>query len=190
MSAVADWVRVACGPQRAENPSEAGEHQGSRVSYLGGCRCHACRAANVAYLAARPRRKSSVPAGPARAHLEALQSKGIGLDQAARESGVSRRIVYEVRSGARVWIRPETSAALLAVRPVLAHGAIVPAWHTRRLLRALRSEGFTSSELAWRLGNRSRRLNLTGRSVRVATALKVRRLYRVVTAEGDEQPAS
>jgi hypothetical protein len=121
-----------------------------------------------------------VDASAARAHLQALQAKGIGIGQAARLAGVGYRTVRRVRSGALLRIRAETSAAILAIRPALARGQRVNSYATRRLVRALELEGFTQTEIAQRLGLRGRRLRLHN-GITVRNALRVRALWQRVS---------
>jgi len=121
-----------------------------------------------------------IDASTARAHLERLRGLGVGYQQAAKLSGVSRSSVSAIRSGRAVRVRPETEAAILAVRPVLARGALVNSYATRRLVRALEAEGFTKIEIVRRLGLRGRTLRVENR-ITVRKALKMRALWAQVS---------
>jgi len=155
---------------------------GARRAYRAGCRCVQCRAANAAYVAAR--RASPVglvDATPARIYLRQLAALGVGLDHAAQASGVSLTILKRVRSGRQARIRPATVAAILAVRPTLARGAVVAGTKTWRYVDSLEREGYTRREIAFDLGARSQQLQLH-RRVRVSTALRVAALYARIAA--------
>jgi hypothetical protein len=139
-----------------------------------------CRAANSAYAHRSP--VGTVDAAPARAYLVQLAQIGLGSAQVAALAHVSRLTVRRVRRGTLTRLRPSTAAALLAVRPVLAAGAIVPGTRTHRFLDSLRREGFTRRSIAFQLGARSQQLQLHSR-VRVASALRVAAFYNLVAAE-------
>lgn len=154
------------------------------AGYLRGCRCRACRLAYGAAGVARRPRGPLVLAAAARAHLEALRGLGVGRDRAAALAGLSIKRIADIRAGRVGRIRLETEARILAVRPSLARGQAVPAWHTWRQIRALESEGLTRADLARRLGFRKAALQFDHRSVRVRTALRVRALYERITDDG------
>jgi hypothetical protein len=102
-----------------------------------------------------------VPAGPARAHVQALGQAGIGWRRAAALAGVSTGAVSKLlyggpgaREPARR-IRPATAAAILAVRPGarnLGGSALVDVTGTHRRLQALVATGWSQAKLATRLG--------------------------------------
>src|SRR4051812_26072404 len=101
--------------------------------YAAGCRCVACRSAMAAYKAAhRAQPSGTVDAAPVLAHLTTLHSSGLGTRQIGKLAGVSARHVCRLVAGAVTRLRPDTAARLLAVRPILAHGAIVPGTRTHR----------------------------------------------------------
>lgn len=182
---------------------------GDRRTYRRGCRCLLCRAANAAYEAARAAGKVGhapdlVSADKAREHLRCLRAKGVGYRQAARLAGLSPQLVAHVRAGRVDRIRADTALRILAVKPALARGQVVPAWRTWLLLDSLLREGYTRAALGFRLGCRGGHLRIAGklkrpatagpdvspprRNVRVKTALKVRRLWHAIT-EDDLEPA-
>jgi len=151
---------------------------GSRRTYAHGCRCTLCRAANAAYVAAQRQTPTGLTdAGPARAHLAALQRAGLGTRQLAALAPASRATIAAVLAGTVTTVRPDTAARLLAVRPVLALGAHVAGTKTHRFLDSLHREGFTGRELAFRLGSLAQQLQLHPR-VTARTALRVAALYR------------
>jgi hypothetical protein len=166
---------------------------GQRSTYRRGCRCLRCRAANANYervrRAAETELRALVSATDAAAYLLSLKARGVGYRQAAKLSGLSLTEIREVRAGARQWILPETEAAILTIRPVLALGQHVSAWPTWRLIHSLESEGFTLGSLARRLGLQSGQLQIDHHRVTVKNALMVRHFHARVTAEGPEVSA-
>lgn len=166
---------------------------GTRLTYQRGCRCLPCRAANAIYFRGYRERSDSpallVSARDAAAHLAGLAELGVGYRQAAQLSGLSVAEIRTVRNGRRTVIRPETEAAILAVRPVLAHGQKVQAWPTWRLIQSLGREGYTLGSLARFMGLQSEQLQLDHGRVTVRNALVVRKLHASLTAEGPEVTA-
>lgn len=162
------------------------EAHGSAPSFRAGCRCVPCRSVVV-------------DASAARAHLLTLQGKGVGYRHAARLSGISRRIVNEIRSGRRQRIAISTEQAITGItRPTLARGARVNAYEARKKLRTLLAEGFTLEDLA-------RVLHLHGKTIkrdtlvvplheqgkrepkmRVSSVIRVRTFFARVMAEGPD----
>lgn len=132
-----------------------------------GCRCAPCARANRDAenernrLIAYGRWQPYVDAGHAREHLRALAVSGIGWKRAAMLAGVSTGCVSKLLYGGpgsrppAQRIRPETEAAILAVKPspvLLADRATVDATGTRRRMQALVACGWSQARLAARLG--------------------------------------
>lgn len=132
-----------------------------------GCRCGACNAANRATanertrLIAYGRWQPYVDAGPAREHLRMLSAHGIGWKRAAELSGVSNGAVSKLLFGGpgdrppTRRVRPETEAAILAVRPsldALADSAQTDPAGTRRRVQALVACGWSQARIAAQLG--------------------------------------
>jgi hypothetical protein len=163
---------------------------GARAAYQRGCRCLPCRVANAAYQ--RQRRASLddavalVSSAAAVDHLAQLALLGVGYRQAARLSGLSIAEIRVVRKGRRAYVRADTAARILSVRPVLAPGQRVSAWPTWRLIHSLTREGFTLGALATRLGLHTPHLQFDHTQVTVRNALRVRRLYELVNLEDEE----
>jgi transcriptional regulator with XRE-family HTH domain len=158
-----------------------------------GCRCPACTAANR-QAAARAARLQAyglwapfVPAGTARAHVQALGQAGIGWRRVAALAGVSTGAVSKLlyggpgdREPAR-HLRPATAAAILAVRPDarnLGGAALVDAVGTHRRLQALVAIGWSQAKLAARMGMTPanfaammRRCQVTADTARAAAAI-------------------
>ena len=129
-----------------------------------------------------------VPADRARGHVRWLSSCGVGWEQAATLAGVPKGTVSKLLYGAGGTppsrrIRPETEAAILAVRPaldVVDGRTIVDGTGTRRRLQALARCGWPMSRLSARLDGPGRQLDTILRRdarVRAATARAVRVLY-------------
>jgi hypothetical protein len=152
-------------------------------AYRRGCRCVVCRVEGAAYQAhARGGQLAAVDASPARQHLQQLAALGVGTRQAARLSGLSRAHVVRIATGQQRAIAPDTAAAVLAIRPQLAHGSIVPGVTTWRQIDSLEREGYSRRDLARLLGSRAQQLQLH-RHVRVRSALRVARLYDALASE-------
>jgi hypothetical protein len=166
-------------------------HQhGSRIRYIGGCRCKACRKANSSYEneRARARRQGDfngiVDAAPARTHIFRVARSGVGFKTVADSDGLSRTIVAEIKAGTKQRIRARTLRRILAVgtaqRP---DSALVSARSTWRLLRKLMEEGFTRTHIARQLGSKAKTpaLQIRHDRVTVKTRAAVVRVYRSMT---------
>lgn len=116
-----------------------------------------------------------------------LRAKGLGYRQVAKLAGLSPRTVVAIGNGSQEWIELDTERRILECQPILAHGTQITGWREWRLLDSLRTEGFSDSEIARRLGYKTPRLQLH-RTITVKNALRVRTLYRRVNAEGPAQP--
>lgn len=158
---------------------EGGDHRN-------GCRCTPCRGANNAYYHQRKRRiePAYVGADPAREHITFLNTRGVGLKQIAKVSGVAHgalvKIVYGTPSigrGPSKRIRKATLDGILAVTP--RDGAdgskvdAVPVWAD---VGKLLSRGWTKSAISRAIGNTTGGLQLgrttvTRRNARAIHAL-------------------
>ena len=91
-----------------------GRSHGTRVRYLGGCRCTDCRQANTQYERDRQKARAEgdwngiVDAAAARQHLLDLAAQGVGRRAVADASDVPGTILCEVRSGRKTKIRART----------------------------------------------------------------------------------
>ena len=193
-------------PKPCLHPIARHEH-GTYAAYtLDKCRCHPCVAAAVDYERTRLRRiaygrwQPYVPAEPARQHVRALMSAGVGLKRIATLTGVPQgtlwKLIYgKTRTGGdrrrTARVRQSTHDELLALRPTLDNlsgRAHVDGTGTRRRLQALVALGWSQAQLAARLGMNPSTLSRiidTDRPVRAATARAVRDLYRELS---DRQP--
>lgn len=162
---------------------------GTRLRYVSGCRCVPCRAANSRYETRRARLRAQgqwnglVDAAPARRHILALGTQGMGYKLVADRARVATSVVAAVRAGRKRQIRAATEKALLGVRLELASGALVPAAETWRLLDQLVREGYPKRRLARFLGQRGAGLQVSRDQVTVKTAGRVARLHARLTAE-------
>ncbi|WP_067812295.1 helix-turn-helix domain-containing protein [Actinomadura kijaniata] len=159
------------------------------------CRCPACTAANRRYVNRRTRLiaygrwQPYVDAAPVRAHVRQLMQAGLGWRRIAALAGVSNgalcKLLYGDRRTGRLpsrKLRPDTAAALLAVRAdldTLAPGARIDAAGTRRRIQALAALGWSVCEQARRLDRSVSNYSTLMRRqyVTVATARQVRALY-------------
>lgn len=167
----------------------AAKPHGTRLKYLGGCRCLSCRAANARYEGERhtARRNGDwdglIPAGRARQHLLALSRVGVGRRTVADIAGVPQSVLHRIRSGRRRRIRARTERRIFLVTRDAMHDArLVPAERAWRLIARLLDEGFTRTEIARRFGYRSHGLAWNRRCVRARTAMRVEKLYRRMMA--------
>ena len=136
-----------------------------------------------------------VPADAAREHVRWLSSCGVGWEQAATLAGLTRSVVSRLLYGTSDRppsrrIRPESEAAILAVRPtldVVDARTIVDATGTRRRLQGLAWQGWSMRRLSARLGPGVQLSAILLRDVRVraATARAVIGLCRELH---DKQP--
>jgi hypothetical protein len=164
----------------------AGREHGDRLRYIAGCRCFACRRANSAYEAARKVARAAgegngiVPAAKARAHMKALSEKGVGRRSVGAACDVADTVLSEIISGRKVNIRAATERAILAVTVAAAGDrALVCAKQTWKMLDQLIADGYTKSNLAARLGSKSKipSLQLKRDVVTVRNAHLVERLF-------------
>lgn len=141
---------------------------GSYVMYKrGGCRCDVCTEANRRYQRRNSKmravgRSTLVDAAPVRAYVESLIRGGMTPRQIEDACGVHRTAIrvllgtFPNRARSKR-VRPATAQALMSVKPTgLAQpikSAMVDATGTRRRLQALLAAGYTSRDLAARLGN-------------------------------------
>lgn len=171
-----------------ETLAEAKPH-GTRLKYLGGCRCLPCRAANARYESHRihARRNGDwngiVSAGRARRHLLALSRAGVGRRTVAEISGVPQSTVHQIRTGRRCHIRARTQRRIFLVDSrAMNEARLVPADRAWRMISRLLDEGFSKAEIARRLGYRFPALQLNRRRITARTAVKVERFYRRIMA--------
>jgi hypothetical protein len=167
---------------------------GKRSSYVNGCHCRTCRAANAEYIRARRKtgshevREESVDASRAREYLALLSEMGIGRPSVHKACGVNMRILWEIANSKKAHILRSTEARILAITPneAMSRGVLVDADVTRQQIKVLLTEGFTKSTLAARLKRFSDRLCiLEGNKVRASSALKVNQLYRLMMADDE-----
>lgn len=127
-------------------------------------------------------------AEPARQHVRLLGSHGVGWKRAANLAGISTGGMDKLMHGGPGdrppcrRIRPQTAAAILAVRPDLAalgSGSAVDAAGTRRRLQALVAIGWSQQRLAPRLGMLPSNFGdlMTRDRVTASTARAVAELY-------------
>jgi hypothetical protein len=165
-----------------------------RSSYVNGCRCSICRAANTEYCKTRRKtglskeREVSVDASRARDYLITLSEAGMGRLSVHKACGVSQRILWEIATGKKARILCSTQARILAVKPdqSMPRGVLVDADVTRQQIEELLANGFTKKTLAVRLHhhqNRARLRILEGDKVRASSALNVNNLYQLTMSE-------
>lgn len=164
-----------------------GRPHGTRLRYVGGCRCDLCRAANRNYERKRAAARAAgdwngiVPSDCARKHLLALARQGIGTRSVAACSDVSRTILLEVIRRKRRKIRARTERSILAVTADVARGdnSLMSAKGTWRLINDLLDEGYTKTRIAQEMGHRC--IQLGKEQVTARNAARVAVVYRRLT---------
>jgi hypothetical protein len=166
---------------------------GTRLKYMGGCKCMLCRAANSRYEVGRDAARKAgdwngiVGAGKARSHIHELSAQGVGYKAVGDACNVSKTVLAEIRSGKKRRIRQRTERAILAVtRDATADRALIDAAPTWVKINELLREGFTKAELARRLGYKSPAIQLKRFAVTAKSAMRVDRFYRTIMAGGKE----
>lgn len=142
---------------------------GTRSSYVKGCKCDLCRAANARYTKVAKYRSDKgistlVDAAPVKAHLQQLRAAGVGRRTIAARSGVSLTVISRLigidRHRPARRIHPDTARKLLAVTTSdQADGTFIDATGARRRLQALVTLGWTQTEIAARIGWTTANLN-------------------------------
>jgi hypothetical protein len=163
---------------------------GTRIKYIGGCKCMLCRAANSRYETERHAARKAgdwngiVDTDKARRHLKMLSRNGVGRRAVADASDIAGTILSEIRSGKRKRIRARTERKILAVtKEALSGGALVDADLTWKKIDELLDEGFTKGGLALRLGMKTLALQIKRFEVTAKTQMRVDRFYRQIMAE-------
>ena len=159
---------------------------GTRIRYMGGCRCLPCRAANNRYARARAEKcrqglsNKLVPANRAKTHLLRLSKKSIGRRTVAIETGIPYSSLQKIKNNIKIQIREDTERRILTVNFNNARGkALIDAAPTWKLISKLFLEGFTPDSLYKRLGYKTR-IQFNKVSITARNAAKVRSLYNLV----------
>lgn len=161
---------------------------GTRIKYLGGCRCVPCKAAASRYESERQARRRQgqgnglIDTRDVVTHLKKLSDQGVGYKAACEAAGVGKSSVNKILTGKRTQMRAANARLLLAVTADMAirDGALVPAKPTWRRIRWLMNEGMTQGEIARRLGYKTRKLQIGKGLIRASTAMKVEKLVSIM----------
>jgi hypothetical protein len=161
---------------------------GTRIKYMGGCRCADCRGANASNERVRAQARKNgdwngiVSAAPARAHIKKLARLGLGRRAVALVSDVRDKTIQEIKLGRKTRIRARSARRILDVTPDMhCDKALVPAQRTWSLIRRLLDEGYTRARLAKLLGYTTRALQIHKSHVTARNALRVEQLYERLT---------
>src|SRR5579859_7125634 len=161
---------------------------GTRIRYMGGCKCPACKRANSQYETDRARARKAglsngiVDAAPARAHIRKLRRLGLGRRSIAEACDVRPNCILEVARGTKRRIRGNTLRAILSVTPAAAaNRVLVDARPTWRLLEELLEEGFSEARLCKELGYVQPRLQIGRDKCTVRNAYEVKTLHARLT---------
>ena len=187
-----DLLPGSCGEARVRQEATSTRQHGTKAKYVvDKCRCDECKRGARDYERWRCRQRAYgkaayIDAGPARAHVQALQDAGMGWKRVARAAGLSESVVWKLLYGDRTRnlapskrIRPRTATLIFAVTADLADGARVDATGTHRRLQALIANGWSGSSLGRRLGMTPANFwtMLRRRYVTAGKARQVRGLY-------------
>jgi hypothetical protein len=163
----------------------ADKPHGTRIKYVGGCKCLKCRMANSNFEmqhAALRRAGLGNPlmdAAEARAHIIKLARRGIGYKSVAEAAKLNHGTVYKIRSGQRTQARRATLQRILKVTVnCRSDGAHVPAGRLWRWINSLLEEGYSKRALARMLGRKSPSIQFRRDYVTLRNHAKVERLYR------------
>ena len=166
----------------------ADKPHGTRIKYMGGCRCVLCKRANSDYEKARLRARKSgdwngiIDATECKLHIEFLSVLGVGTRVLSEVSDVPRSIIAEIKKGIRTGVRARTARAILAVgSDQLPDSHLVPAGETMRLIAELVEEGYTKSFLAKRMGYKNPGLQFNKGMVTLKTKRRVEKLHEELT---------
>lgn len=180
---------VRVGRMDASKLSEDKPH-GTRIKYMGGCKCMLCRAANSRYEVERAAARKAgdwngiVPANAARQHLGILSRSGTGRRAVAEACDVGETILSDINTGKRINIRKRTETAILSVTiEAAADGGYIDAKPMWKQISMLLSEGFSKAEIARRIGMKNRALQLGRERVTARNSAKIDKLFRIVMAE-------
>lgn len=167
---------------------------GTRVKYMGGCKCVDCRAANTKYELRRAVHRATgrgnglVPADAAREHLLMLSREGVGRRTVAALTKVAITTLQLIKAGQRKNLRAMSEKKILAVTPDNIRGrALVRAAPTWAIIRYLVDEGYTQTEIATRLGM-GRTLQFRGKWIAETTANKVKALFDELELGAEIEP--
>jgi hypothetical protein len=147
------------------------------------CRCADCREACRVYENHRRRQalygrwQPYVDAEPVRAHVRQLQAGGMGWKRIAGAAGLAPSTVWKLLYGDPTRslapskrVRQETAAALLALQPDLAGGALIDATDTWHRIEGLVALGYPKLWIARQLGHTGSGLQINRHRVTVANA--------------------
>jgi hypothetical protein len=166
----------------------AAKPHGTRLRYMSGCKCAACRRANSLYECERARARKAgdwngiVSAEAARAHILKLRRAGVRRRAIAAASDVREQTIQEVAAGRKRRLRARAERRILTVSKAMrSDGSLVAAVRTWKLIGLILEEGYTKAWVAKQLGNETPALQLNKRLVTARNAENVERLYRRIS---------
>jgi hypothetical protein len=163
---------------------------GTRLSYLGGCKCVPCRAANSRYETERAEARKQgdwngyVRSTKTRHHLANLSAQGVGYKSVAKAAGVSKTVLGSILFSGKKKIRARTERKVLQVSAnALPQSAILPAAPFWKLINDLRRRfGYSKREIAQMLiGPQARALQLHRERITLFNARRIMRLHDRLT---------
>lgn len=161
---------------------------GTRMRYLGGCRCQPCKTANTEYEKARYRERRNgngngiVSAQPAREHIKKLSRAGVGYKMVADSARVAVSVVFGIKNGTRIQARSQTVKRILQVTiDCRGDNTLVSAASTWRRIEKLQEEGFSKSFLSKQLGHKGHSLQIGKHQVTVRNRARIEKLFEKLT---------
>jgi hypothetical protein len=163
---------------------------GTRARYQQDCRCFLCRLACSQYAAAlKAKRKAGEPpnglvdATKSRKYLIELSESRVGMSVVEDVTGIRKSILSAIRSGKSKHVRAHKERLILGVtKEARLDGSFVPSAHAKRMVRRLRSEGFSQNEIARRSGV-GRGVFKWRRFVFARTEMKIEKFYNLIMQE-------
>ena len=154
------------------------------------CRCKICSAASRVYhqrwRERHPNPNRLVSAERTWRHLCELSEQGVGVRSVADVTGLSTARLGSIRAGSKGRVTLSTERRVLSVTAeAYAGGAKVPAGKAKRMVKALRREGFTYKRLGDETGLWPRSIKqITTRTwVRGKTQMRLERFYNLLNQE-------
>lgn len=165
---------------------------GTHSSYSKGCRCEPCRVAHRTYernqsrvrrrdqQGVDPRPPTHVDATEARTHVQFLRSKGVGLVQLSKKTGLSKNYLQQLSRGEFRTIRITSSEKLLAL-PAIHElpGQYVPSAEAKKLIAELLEAGLTKTQISMALNAKTKSLAVND-FIRLKRLEKLKALHRQV----------
>jgi hypothetical protein len=168
---------------RSATELAADKPHGTRIRYMGGCKCDECRAANTNYEKERAiARKNGEANGLVstelvRKHMLKLSKKGIGYKSVGDITDLSKTVLFAIYSGNKKQCRAMTAKKILGVTPdMAADGAYICAKKSWKKINDLLAQGYSKVSIAEGIGQ-TRALQLGKAKITARHAATIDALY-------------